>query len=225
MRLVPLSQLDSNNPGTWPIYYKVIAWIIMIIGMLILFNQLINTKLDEQITANNTKIKTAQDQYKQLYQYTLDLQQYQERSNELIKELDGLLAYLPLQKQMPELIDNAYKAASDTGISLDGFTPVTELQSQEYYDVAPISLKATTYFENFAKFTESLTRLERIMNISDFSLNIHTENNSKDKNTSKYLDNALDITAQLQTYIYNQDIEKLRNGDLSDYETKNVPKK
>lgn len=215
MKLVPLNQLDQSNPGTWPIYYKVVIWIALFVTILFAFNHFKVKEMNDAESRNNTSIEEKKKTYKQLYQYTLDLEAYRKRNEELLARLDALLAYLPAQDQIASLIDDVYTTASDSGINLSGFKPADKFIPTEYYDIAPISLNTTTYFTNFAQFSEGLTQLKQIMNVSDFNLTVLKKSSGSNKGSENWADNAIAVTeTQLQTYIYNGDVEKLRNGEL-----------
>lgn len=214
MKLVPLNKLDANNPGTWPIYYKVIIWILLFVAILFAFNHFKVKEMEEIENSNNASIEEKKKIYQQLYQYTLDLDIYRKRNEELLAKLDALLVYLPAQNQIASLIDDVYATASDAGINLSGFKPADKYIPTEYYDIAPISLNTTTYFTNFAEFSEGLTQLKQIMNISDFNLSILKKTSRSNNDYEIWADNAITVDTQLQTYIYNGDIEKLRNGEL-----------
>lgn len=199
MKLVSVSQLDTKNPGTWPIYYKLICWILMLVFGAFLYNQFARTSLLEEQGANDANIMRLQQDYRTLYQYTLDLPQYQERNKALVQVLKGMLAYLPSQSEMPDLIDKVYEAAVESGINFDIFQPERDIK-KTYYDIKPIKLKMETGYANFAKFAEKISSLQRILNISDMNFQVVKGDNAK-----------LIINSQLQTYIYNQDIDALLN--------------
>lgn len=224
MKLVSPSQLDQSNPGTWPIYYKAIIWLVLFFGILFAFNHFKVSEMNDIEASNNKTIDERKATYKQLYQYTLDLEAYRSRNQELLARLEGLLAYLPAQSQIAELIDSVYMTGSDAGISLSGFKPADKYLPTEYYDIAPINLDTITYFTNFANFSEGLTNLQQIMNISDFKLSVLKGENSRNNNVAEFwADNAIAVSeTQLQTYIYNGDVEKLRKGELP---TQPVPTK
>lgn len=209
MKIISPSQLDTSNPGTWPIYYKVITWAIMLLFIFFVFQRFFISPANETIQANEQKISQLKTDYRNMYQKTLDLDIYKKRSQDLIAILDGLLRYLPLQSEIAQLIDNVHVSAIDTRINIDGFKP-GNLIKKDYYDIMPITLNTNTQYKNFAEFSEALTKLERIMNIADFDLSIQ-----KDESDTPYSDTVpLEVQSQLQTYIYNQNIEALRRGEL-----------
>lgn len=204
MKMVSPAQLDMNNPGTWPIIYKVILWVIIVAAMLFLYNQFLRTPVLEEQAQKNQQIENLKREYTANYQYTLDLPLYQKRSEELITRLKSLLDLLPNSAEMPDLIDDVYTTAVENDINFQTFTPEKGVK-QSYYDIMPIKLKVETGYVNFAKFAEKISQLERILNVADMKIAI-SEGNI----------NNLIIDSQLQTYIYNQDIDTLIKEGVKD---------
>lgn len=213
MKFVSPSQLDQKNPGTWPIYYKIIIWIMIVVVIIGFFYQFFVTDLNSQQEANIKQIEDNQRQYKQLFQDTLDLDQYKQRKQELLAQLEKLLTYLPETNEVDKLIEDVYKSSLDSGINMTSYSPVRPYIRRPYYDIAPVNLSTTTYYTNFAKISQILTQLTRIMNIADFNLTVYPEAGGQ-KVGDLFSDNAIVVNAQLQTYIYNQNIEDLRAGKV-----------
>lgn len=202
MKFVSPGQLDTSNPGTWPIYYKILCWVLIVGLAAFIYNKFVREPLVEQQDSHKTKITQLETEYKELYQYQQDLPKYKERSEELVGVLKSLLAYLPSNDEMPDLIDSVYISGVDNGIIFDTFQPEKDIK-QTYYDIKPIKLKTDTKYANFALFTGRISALQRILNVSDMSIKI------ADKDP-----NRLSVDSQLQTYVYNEDIDKFLQMDL-----------
>lgn len=202
MKFVSPGQLDTSNPGTWPIYYKILCWVLIVGLAAFIYNKFVREPLVEQQDSHKAKITQLKSEYKELYQYQQDLPKYKERSEELVGVLKSLLAYLPSNDEMPDLIDSVYISGVDNGIIFDTFQPEKDIK-QTYYDIKPIKLKTDTKYANFALFTGRISALQRILNVSDMSIKI------ADKDP-----NRLSVDSQLQTYVYNEDIDKFLQMDL-----------
>ena len=72
MKFVPINQLDQSNPGTWPIYYKAIIWILLFGGILFAFNHFKLTEMIDMENRNNNTIQEKEKTYRELLQYTVD---------------------------------------------------------------------------------------------------------------------------------------------------------
>ena len=215
MKFVSPNQLDSSNPGTWPIYYRALVWIIIAAIIVFGFKKFVVDDMVAEEEANNKKIEANKATFKDLYRKTLDLDLYKQRSKELLEQLQGLLVYLPEQDQVAKLIDDVYTASSDNGINWREYRPAKRTV-RNYYDVVPVNLNTTTYYPNFSKFAEKLVELDQIMNINNFNFNIAKPNERVGMGaaSTNLSDSAITLTGQLQTYIYNQDIDALRRGEI-----------
>ena len=203
MKFVSPSQLDTSNPGTWPVYYKIICWVIIVGLMAFVYNKFFRQPLVEEQDTHNAKITELKDKYKVFYQYQQDLPKYQERTEALVGVLRSLLEYLPSDDEVPDLIDSVYVAGVDNGIIFDSFVRPDVDIKQPYYNIKPVKLKADTQYANFAKFTGRMSALQRIMNVSDMSIKIADNDPNK-----------LTIERQLQTYVYNVDLDEFLKKNL-----------
>lgn len=203
MKFVSPGQLDTSNPGTWPIYYKIILWVFIVGLIAFAYNKVAREPLIEQQDSNRTEIEGLEAKYKQLYQYTQDLPKYQERSAELVAILKSLLEFLPSQAEMPNLIDSVYESGVDNNIIFNQYLP-QENRKNSFYDVKPIDLETDTKYANFSQFTSRISALQRILNVSDMSIKIDEKDASK-----------LSIKTQLQTYIYNQNLDEFLKQDIN----------
>lgn len=197
MKLVKPSQLDRSNPGTWPVYYQLLIWAAILGLVWFLYSRFVREEMLNTQIGNQTDITQLQNDYRTLYQYSLDLPLYKEKKAELTKKLNDLLEYLPAETEMPNLIDATYKAAYESEINFTEFRPEESIVEQ-YYDIEPISLSATTNYINFAYFVQSIGELPRILNVRRFEISVD------DQNTD-----LLNISSDLETYIYNQDVGEL----------------
>ena len=210
MKFVSPGQLDTSNPGTWPIYYKIILWVLLVGLGAFAYNKAARETLIEQQEANKVEIDGLQQTYKQMYQYSQDLPKYQERSAELVAILKSLLEFLPSQDEMPDLIDSVYISGVDNNIIFDEFLPRNDIK-ENFYDIKPISLRTDTKYANFAQFTGRISALQRILNVSDMSIKIDEEDANK-----------LTVNSQLQTYVYNQNLDEFLKLDLKQLQDRGV---
>ena len=72
MKFVSPRQLDISNPGTWPIYYKILFWVVIVGLAAFLYNKIVREPLVEQQDAHNMKITQLKSEYSELYQYQQD---------------------------------------------------------------------------------------------------------------------------------------------------------
>lgn len=198
MKLVPISQLDTSNPGTWPLLYRILAWIALIAVVLGLYYHVLRKPLMETQDFNQQEITKLEDEYKGLYQTTLDIGKYVARANDLVRALENKLTYLPAGTEVPKLIDQIYESAVSNSINFNKIAPLKD-EKDKYYDIKPIQLDAQTGYQNFAQFSQAISSIQRILNVSDIKIIM----NNSAKN--------LDISGTLQTYVYNFDLPALKD--------------
>lgn len=196
MNLIKPNQLDRSRPGTWPIIYQILVWLAITVLVFFLYSRFVRQDLIEEQQQYSSQISTLEGEYKELYQFSLDLPLYLEQKQKLSRKLVSLLTYLPSKADVPELIDKVYNAASKSNINFSQVSPQDTVK-KEYYDVEPISLTASTGFNNFASFVQYIGELPRILNVRAFSLNVDDK-----------IEDTLSVSGKLETYIYNQDISK-----------------
>ena len=196
MKLISPSELDTSNPGTWPIYYKVPVWIFIAAAIIFGYIYFIRNDIIAQQEMHRGEIEKLETDYKTLYQDTLNLDKYRQRNTELVNLLKKKLEYLPRREEIPEIIDYVYDAAVANGIDFNALYPSLDVKSQ-YYDIKPIELKANTGYTNFARFAEAISGIRRILNVSDIKITMR-----------KSVQN-LEIDGKLQTYVYTVDLDKL----------------
>lgn len=202
MNIVSPSELDTSNPGTWPIYYKILVWVVIAAAIIGIYIYALRNDIIDQQNANQEEINKLQDEYARLYKDTLNLKKYQDRNAELVNLLKKKLEYLPNNSEIPAMIDSVYDAAVANNINFDRLYPVNDVK-EEYYDIKPIILQGATGYNNFAGFAQAISSVQRILNISDITI-------SMEKSAQN-----LEVTGMLQTYVYTVDLEELLKGDGS----------
>lgn len=196
MKFIPPSQLDQQNPGTWPIYYKLGVWILIVAVAVFLYNQFVYSDFVTQQESNQSSIRKLENQFKTKYQYHLDLPLYQEQQKAVTENLLELLGYLPSQLEISNIIDQIYDASYHNGLNFASIVPQAQI-AEKFYNVQPIALQTTAGFDSFSQFIEEVNKLPRIIALSSFNLT----SDFKPQKSS-----ALTVNSQLETYVYNQDL-------------------
>ena len=136
-----LRNLDTKNPGNWPMPVKLAACAVLalvIVGLVWYFYV-----ADKQGRAANLEPLK-----QQLAQMELMLQQ--------------MLRQLPSKNEMPDLIVDVSQTALATGISNELFQPGPETK-QEFYAEKPISLRMVGTYHQFGAFVSGVASLPRVV--------------------------------------------------------------
>lgn len=205
MKIVMPNQLDFKNPGGWPLIpYQILAWVFIAIAMYFLYGKFAKQEKEELIASQEQEIGNLKKEHDEKYLVTLDLKLYEKYAEDLKEIFKGLLVYLPSDLEMPNLIDNTAENARNNGIQFERFQPEGD-QKDEFYNIKPIKLEAESGFYNTINFVQSISALDRILNIADI--------NMEDTNDSTRKESVLDVDSQLVSYVYTGDLKKFLGED------------
>ncbi len=161
-------KLDTKN---LPVYLKAIiavlpAVVILIVGMVVFVSpkQKEIKKLDAQIDDQNNKI--AANQAKAAKLETLKLE-----NEKLLKRLNELNEQLPEEKEISSLLKQVSDLSIAAGLEIKSWKPgVRKMHSSGIVSEIPVTVSASGTYHDLAAFLSSLTKLNRIVNITDIKL-------------------------------------------------------
>jgi type IV pilus assembly protein PilO len=88
---------------------------------------------------------------------------------ELQKELEKALRRLPEEKEIPNLLTQINRLGQEAGLAFSLFKPGKPVKD-EFYTRIPIRIRADGTYHALGRFFEHLSRMERIVNITDLKL-------------------------------------------------------
>ncbi|HKJ64723.1 MAG TPA: type 4a pilus biogenesis protein PilO [Desulfopila sp.] len=87
----------------------------------------------------------------------------------LEEQLKAALTQLPNKKEIPSLLTNLATIARDNGLDVISFSPRGEV-SKGFYAEVPGSVDLVGTYHQIAEFAQAVSKLSRIVNISDLEL-------------------------------------------------------
>ena len=202
-----LRNLDTKNPGNWPVPIKLAACgllILIIVGLVWYFYVADKrTELDGLIAQEQTLRAEFED--KQGRAANLEPLKQQLAQMELM--LQQMLRQLPSKNEMPDLIVDVSQTALASGITNELFQPGPEVP-KEFYAEKPIALRMVGTYHQFGAFVSGVASLPRvvIMTMHDISLKPRTGTTS-----------ALVLEGTVKTYRY------LDEEETAEAEAANAP--
>ncbi len=85
-------------------------------------------------------------------------------------EFDAAMLALPDKKEIPSLLTSISKSGSDAGLEFILFQPGGE-NKKDFYAEIPVSMRIQGGYHQIAQFFDRVSRLSRIVNINDISMN------------------------------------------------------
>ncbi|HNR12489.1 MAG TPA: type 4a pilus biogenesis protein PilO [Thermodesulfobacteriota bacterium] len=112
------------------------------------------------------KLKVDLDSKKQVAE---DPKEFEAKLNRLKKHLDVMKAQLPDEKEIPSLLRTISSLGKESGLSFQLFQPRAEIQ-KDFYAEIPVQIQMVGGFHDVADFFYKVGKLDRIVNITDFSM-------------------------------------------------------
>jgi type IV pilus assembly protein PilO len=157
-RLVPL-----NEKARWGIVLAVPVALIALIYFL-----LIQGTLDE---ANKVRddLRAAQKEVQMKEALERRLPEFIKKIEELDSQLAMIRRQLPEKKEIPDLLDQISTMGTQSGLEFITFKPQSEVE-KDFYAEVPVNLEVVGTFHSIVEFFDKVSRLPRIITISNLSI-------------------------------------------------------
>jgi type IV pilus assembly protein PilO len=98
-----------------------------------------------------------------------NMDKYRQEYAALQAVLTQVLKQLPESKDIPNILRSVSNVAAETRIKFEKFEP-KKVQNKEFYAELPLEIKYSGSYHNLGYFFDGVRRLERIIHVTDFSL-------------------------------------------------------
>ncbi|MCX5815623.1 MAG: type 4a pilus biogenesis protein PilO [Proteobacteria bacterium] len=122
-----------------------------------------------------------------------NMEKFRKEYAQLQELLQQMLKQLPETKDIPNLLRNVSTVGTETRLKITGFEPKA-VQNKEFYAELPFVIKYSGPFHHIGYFFDGIRKLERIINVTSFSL----------APDSKIVPGKLNLTGECtaKTYVY-----------------------
>jgi len=195
-----LRQLDPNDPGRWPLAFRLgaIAFIFAIAAALSAY---FIAYSDQQPLLDQAKAKEEQllETLRQKAGKAANLDAYRNQLKEMERSFGAMLRQLPNKTEVPNLLVDISQTGLAAGLDEKLFQPSPEVK-RDFYAELPIKIRLTGGYHSIGAFVSGLAALPRIVTIHDVQINpVGTKGGLSDQL-------QLDLTAK--TYRYLDDEEQ-----------------
>jgi type IV pilus assembly protein PilO len=125
--------------------------------------------LREQIAQKAQTLQRLEDDLIHKQMIANNLAQYKHDKEVLERRLAQALTELPTEANMAELISSLSETGNKSGLTINSITPGVESR-QQFYASIPIGMSVTGNFHEVAVFLDSLSKLARIVNVSNLRM-------------------------------------------------------
>ncbi len=148
----------------------------------------------EQQKAKETQLEDLQKQIRALEATANKLADFQREVQMLEAKLEGLKRSLPPEKEMPDLMRRLQYLAAQSNLAVMKFNPAKP-QRRDFYEEIPISLDLQGTYHNFGAFLDRISRLPRIVNVSNIRIKAESKQTVND---------TIAVSATATTYVYKE---------------------
>jgi type IV pilus assembly protein PilO len=165
-----LRSLDSNDPGRWPLPFRVAAVVLVLIAVTALgiWQFVYKTQIPE--------LERAEQQERELFNSFRDKQQlaanfeaYSNQLAEIERDFGMMLRQLPGRTEVESLLVDISQTALGAGLEEKTFTPQGEVP-RDFYAELPITLRYTGSYHEIGEFVSKVARLPRIVTLHNIRI-------------------------------------------------------
>ncbi|MDY0096677.1 MAG: type 4a pilus biogenesis protein PilO [Candidatus Vecturithrix sp.] len=147
--------------------YLILAGIVLIsVG---LFYWLVYTDKKAKIDALEQELQTLQVELQKAEAFAARYDEFKEELRLVDLKLKDALKKLPVQDEIPNLLDQINESVLNAGLSFSLFQPQGE-QPMEFYSEVPVQISVSGGYHNFAKFADAISKMERIVTLRNMTL-------------------------------------------------------
>ena len=194
--LAELQKLDPRNPGTWPLYVRIAAVVILMVAIAGGgYGYFVTPLLDELAQEQKKEVGLKQDfEAKQRKVAALDA--LKEQLQEMEKSFGAMLRQLPSKAEIANLLIDISQTRLANSLEEEVFQPRGE-SPKEFYAEVPNRIVVVGTYHEMGGFVSGVAALPRIVTIEDVDI----------KPAGGGLKDQLRMSAVVKTYRYLDDSE------------------
>ncbi|OOG84443.1 pilus assembly protein PilP [Pseudomonas sp. A25(2017)] len=193
LRKIDLSDLDTNNIGSWPAPIKWLAGVLLVVLVLGLGYNFALSDLESQLQQVREEENTLKAQFAGKAHMAANLERYTEQMKQMETSFGVLLRQLPSDTEVPGLLEDITRTGLGSGLEFEEIKLLPEV-TQPFYIELPIQITVTGGYHDLATFVSGVAGLPRIVTLHDFEIApMEPEAGAK-----------LRMSIQAKTYRYNE---------------------
>ena len=152
-----------------PLYQRVAILAVLVVLLVGAFTWVALLPEYEKIGEMDQELSRLEADLVQKQRIANNLPKFKAEFLKLEEQLKAALTQLPNKKEIPSLLTNLATIARDNGLDVVSFSPRGEV-SKGFYAEVPGSVDLVGTYHQIAEFAQAVSKLSRIVNISDLEL-------------------------------------------------------
>jgi type IV pilus assembly protein PilO len=197
--LEELRSLDPQDPGRWPLPFRIGAvalWFVILSIALSYF--LVWQNQQPELDRRESDERALRDEFKTKHAKAVNLEVYTQQLKDIERSFGALLRQLPGKTEVPNLLVDISQTGLAAGLEEKLFQPAPE-QKRDFYAELPIKIRLSGSYHEFGEFVSGIAALPRIVTLHDIEIKPVDAKGSYDNLT-------LDLTAKTYRYLDEEEI-------------------
>lgn len=188
-----LRSLDTNDPGRWPLPFRIGAVAIVFVGVLAFGIYMFVIKQEKPILERVQKEEVdLRATFEDRQRKAANFDAYRAQLAEIERDFGAMLRQLPGKTEVPSLLVDISQTGVGAGLDERLFQPTGEIQ-KDFYAELPIRLRYTGNYHELGNFVSGIAALPRIVTLHDISI--------RPVSDSAFDELTLDVTAKTYRYL------------------------
>lgn len=168
--LEELRSLDMNEPGRWPLPFRVaaIAIVFVAISALGIYYFVVRTEYPVLEQARNDEVALRQT-FETKQRRAANFDAYRIQLAEIERSFGAMLRQLPGKTEIPSLLVDISQTALGAGLDENLFQRGVEVQ-KDFYAEQPIKIRYTGSYHELGNFVSGVAALPRIVTLHDINI-------------------------------------------------------
>jgi type IV pilus assembly protein PilO len=200
-----IRELDPNDPGRWPLTFRLGAiGLIFVLGVVLLAYFLAWKPKKPELDAARAEEQQLLVKLEQKARKAANLDAYKAQLAEMEQSFGAMLRKLPNKTEVPNLLTDISQQGTAAGLDQKLFQPSAQ-NIRDFYAELPIKMRLTGSFHSIGAFVSGIAALPRIVTLHDVEITQSSKTPGSDElqldvtaKTYRYLDEEEQAAAQPQ---------------------------
>jgi type IV pilus assembly protein PilO len=165
-----LRALDVNEPGRWPLPFRIAAVVLILVlgSALGIWQFVIKTEIPD-LEAKQRQEQELRASFEQKQSRAANFDAYREQLQNIEENFSTMLNKLPGKTEVDDLNEDISRTALSVGLEEKVFDPQTEIQ-RDFYAELPIRLRYEGSYHEIGQFISDIAQLPRIVTLHDIQI-------------------------------------------------------
>ena len=200
--------LNTNEPGQWPILPKIATFVAVGAIMLVVGWFLLLSDEHELLDAEYAKEPALKQDYRGKLAQAVNLGELRKQKLQVEEYVTQLEKQLPGKAEMDALLSDINQAGLGRGLQFELFRP-GQVLVKDYYAELPIAIKVSGRYHDIGSFASDIANLSRIVTLHNLTIT--------NKDASGNL--TMEATARTYRYLDAAELESMRRANAAKAKT------